>query len=69
MRVGCWGYGAGMTEMGHHEHDSERLDLGGTPKGEEVSEADVEERLDADPEEQENQHDPVLDEDDEKDDD
>ncbi|HET9841326.1 MAG TPA: hypothetical protein VFQ01_04900 [Nocardioides sp.] len=51
-----------MSELGHHEHDADRLDLGGVPDGEEVSEADAEERIDEEPDEQQNRRDPVWDE-------
>jgi hypothetical protein len=47
---------ASMSEMADHERPVEIPDL---PEGEEVSEADVAERVDEDPEEQENRHDPV----------
>lgn len=36
------------------------IDLEGVPEGEDVSEADAAERVDEEPEEQENRHDPVL---------
>jgi hypothetical protein len=50
-----------MSEFGDHELDSDRLDLGGVPGGEEISEADAVERVDEDPDEQENRTDPVWD--------
>lgn len=53
------GYGREMSELGHHEHDADRLDLGGVPAGEEISEGDAEERIDEDPDEQQNRQDPV----------
>jgi hypothetical protein len=56
------GYEARVSELGHHEHDADRLDLGGVPEGEEVSEADAEERIDEEPDEQQNRRDPVWDE-------
>jgi hypothetical protein len=61
MADGLNGYERRMSELGHHEHDSDRLDLGGVPEGEEISDADAEERLDEEPAEQENRHDPVWD--------
>ena len=45
-----------MTERADHELP---LDLGDVPEGEEISEADAAERVDVEPEEQENRHDPV----------
>ena len=39
---------------------SKRIDLEGVPEGEDVSEADAAERVDEEPEEQENRQDPVL---------
>lgn len=57
-----------MSEYGgDHELDSDRLDLGGVPEGEEISEADAAERVDEDPDEQENRHDPVWDDEDHED--
>lgn len=50
-----------MSELGHHEHDAERVDLGEVPEGEEISEADAAERVDEDPEDQANRRDPVWD--------
>jgi hypothetical protein len=50
------GYVVPMSEMGNHERPVEIPDL---PEGEEVSQADAAERVDEDPEEQENRHDPV----------
>lgn len=52
-----------MTEMAGPEH-APRTELDGVPEGEQISEADAVERADAEPDEQENQKDPVWDEDD-----
>ena len=49
-----------MTERTGHEP---AIDLGDVPEGEEISEADAAERVDVDPEEQENRQDPVWSED------
>jgi len=46
-----------MREMADHRKP---LDLEGVPEGEDVSEADAAERVDEEPEEQENRRDPVL---------
>jgi len=48
-----------MTEMADHERP---VEIEGVPAGEEVSEADAAERVDEDPDEQENRVDPVWDE-------
>jgi hypothetical protein len=45
-----------MTEMADHERP---VEIDGVPEGEEVSEADAAERVDEDPEDQENRVDPV----------
>ena len=45
-----------MSEMEKHRRP---IDLEGVPEGEDVSEADAAERVDEEPEEQENRHDPV----------
>jgi hypothetical protein len=50
------GYGSGMTEMADHRGPVELPDV---PEGEEVSAADAVERVDEDPEEQDNRVDPV----------
>jgi len=55
------GYARDMREMGDHQRDADRLDLGDVPEGEEISEADAAERLDEDPDDQENRQDPVWD--------
>jgi hypothetical protein len=62
MPDATFGYDGRVSEMGHHEHDSDRLDLGGVPAGEEISEADAEERVDEEAQEQANRRDPVWDE-------
>lgn len=62
MPTSAQGYRRTMTEMGHHEQDAERVDLGAVPAGEEVSEADAAERVDEEPDEQKNHEDPVWDE-------
>lgn len=51
-----------MSQMDDHDVYSQRLDLDEVPEGEEVSEADASERIDEDPDEQENRQDPVWDE-------
>jgi hypothetical protein len=50
------GYVGGMSEMADNQRP---VEIEGVPEGEEISEADVAERVDEDPEEQENRHDPV----------
>ena len=55
------GYGVGMSQMGHHR--PEQPELEGVPEEENISPADAAERVDEDPEEQENRRDPVWDED------
>jgi hypothetical protein len=45
-----------MTEMADHQRP---VDLTGVPEGEEISEADALERVDEDPDDQENRVDPV----------
>jgi hypothetical protein len=50
-----------MSELGHHEHDADRVDLDAVPEGEEISEADAAERVDEGPEDQANRRDPVWD--------
>lgn len=55
------GYRLGMSQMGHHERDAERLDLGDVPEGEDISEADAAARVEEDPDDQENRRDPVWD--------
>ncbi|MDX6359368.1 MAG: hypothetical protein QOH37_2422 [Nocardioidaceae bacterium] len=45
-----------MTEMADHQRP---VDLPGVPAGEEISEADAAERVDEDPDDQENRVDPV----------
>jgi hypothetical protein len=56
-----------MSELGDHELDSDRVDLGEVPEGEEISEADAAERIDEEPDEQQNRHDPVWDDEDHED--
>jgi hypothetical protein len=51
------GYGGGMSQMGDHRPAQPELE--GVPEEEEISPADAAERVDADPEEQENRRDPV----------
>jgi hypothetical protein len=50
-----------MTEMADNERPVELPDV---PEGEEISDADAAERVDVDPEEQENRTDPVWDDED-----
>lgn len=50
-----------MSEMFHHRKP---LDIEGVPDGEDVSQADAVERVDEEPDEQENRKDPVWSEDD-----
>jgi hypothetical protein len=49
-----------MSQMADHENERP-VEVEGVPDGEEISPADVAERLDQDPEEQENRRDPVWD--------
>jgi hypothetical protein len=51
-----------MSQFGEYQRDRDRVDLGGVPEGEEISEADAAERIDEDPDEQQNRRDPVWDE-------
>ena len=55
------GYDGGMSQMG--DHRPEQPELKGVPAEENISPADAAERVDEDPEEQENRRDPVWDED------
>jgi hypothetical protein len=50
------GYVWCMSEMADHERP---VELEGVPEGEEISTADAAERIDEEPEEQENRRDPV----------
>ena len=45
-----------MTEMADHERP---VEIEGAPQGEEISDADAAERVDEDPEDQDNRVDPV----------
>jgi hypothetical protein len=50
------------TDMSHMDHERDRaLEVEGVPEGEEISEGDAAERIDQDPEEQPNRHDPAWD--------
>lgn len=51
-----------MTEMGNHERER-KVEVQGVPEGEDIAEGDAAERIDEDPEEQANRHDPVWDDD------
>jgi len=62
MTAARGGYRSTMSELGHHEHDADRVDLDAVPEGEEISEADAAERVDEEPDEQANRQDPVWDE-------
>jgi hypothetical protein len=55
-----FGYAVGMSEMADHERER-RVELPDVPEGEEISEGDAAERIDEEPEEQENRRDPVWD--------
>ena len=55
------GYDEGMSQLG--DHRPEQPELEGVPEEEQISPADVAERVDEDPEEQENRRDPVWDDD------
>jgi hypothetical protein len=55
-----------MSQMGDHEQERP-VDLEGVPEGEEISTGDAAERLDEDPDEQENRRDPVWDDEDHED--
>jgi hypothetical protein len=55
-----------MSEMANH-HDERPVELEGVPAEEEISTADAAERVDEDPDEQVNRHDPVQDADDDED--
>jgi hypothetical protein len=54
------GYGTGMSQMGDHERERP-VEMEGVPEGEEIAPGDAAERVDEDPEEQPNRHDPVWD--------
>jgi hypothetical protein len=64
MGFGASGYGAGMSEMANHERER-KVELEDVPEGEEISAGDAAERIDEEPEEQPNRHDPVWDDEDE----
>jgi len=55
-----------MTEMGNHERER-KVEVEGVPEGEEIAEGDAAERIDEDPDEQVNRHDPVWDDDEHED--
>ncbi len=55
-----------MSQMGDHP-DKHAIDLEGVPPEEQVSAADAAERVDEDPEAQENRRDPVWDDEDHED--
>ena len=59
------GYVEGMSQMG--DHRSEQPELEGVPEEENISPADAAERVDEDPEQQENRRDPVWDDEDQED--
>jgi hypothetical protein len=54
------GYGLDMTEMGNHERER-KVEVQGVPEGEDIAEGDAAERIDEEPDEQPNRHDPVWD--------
>ncbi len=54
------GYESPMSEMADHERERP-VEVEGVPEGEEIDEGDAAERIDEDPEEQANRHDPVWD--------
>jgi hypothetical protein len=54
------GYGVVMSEMAEHEHERP-VEVEGVPEGEEIAEGDAAERIDQEPDEQPNRHDPVWD--------
>jgi hypothetical protein len=49
-----------MSQMGDHERERP-VEMEGVPEGEEIAPGDAAERVDEDPEEQPNRHDPVWD--------
>ncbi|HET7431730.1 MAG TPA: hypothetical protein VFJ89_09515 [Nocardioides sp.] len=55
-----------MSQMGEHRPE-QPADLEGVPEGENISPADAAERVDEDPEAQENRRDPVWDDEDHED--
>jgi hypothetical protein len=55
-----------MSQMGDHEHERP-MEVEGVPKGDEIAEGDVADRIDEDPEEQPNRRDPVWDDEDHED--
>lgn len=54
------GYGTDMSHMADHERERP-VEVEGVPEGEEISAGDAAERIDQDPEDQPNRHDPVWD--------
>jgi hypothetical protein len=54
------GYDECMSEMADHERERP-VEIDGVPEGEEIDEGDAAERIDEDPDEQPNRHDPVWD--------
>jgi len=59
------GYGNHMSQMGNHR--PQQAELEGVPAEEQISPADAAERVDEDPDEQENRRDPVWDDDEHED--
>ncbi|HEY3528544.1 MAG TPA: hypothetical protein VGK78_05295 [Nocardioides sp.] len=55
-----------MSEMGH-KNEERPVEVEGVPEGEEISQGDAAERIDEDPDEQENRRDPVWNDEDHED--
>jgi hypothetical protein len=55
-----------MSQM-EHKSEERPVEVEGVPEGEEIAEGDAAERIDEDPEEQENRRDPVWDDEDNED--
>jgi hypothetical protein len=55
-----------MSQMGDHEQERP-VELDGVPEGEEISPADAAERVDEEPDEQDNRQDPVWSDDEHED--
>jgi hypothetical protein len=61
-----FGYGVVMSQMGDYERERP-VDIDDAPEGEEISPGDAAERIDEDPDDQDNRRDPVWSDDEHED--
>lgn len=66
MAAAGHGYTPGMSHMADHENERP-VEVEGVPAGEEISPGDAAERIDEEPDEQQNRRDPVWDDEDHED--